>query len=153
MSGSADYLETLGAAISIRHKCKPTHRETVFVREETKEKETVWEGYVDAFDLTGHQEAKTCYAWQHIDGKGSVKIFAVLENQFIDSPKRAVQVAIFMDAQPPLRQPSKDWEHFKKQLEECKNTVREIGAKIESLNNSAQALRGIRENIQHRQNP
>jgi hypothetical protein len=131
MSRKAEYLEALKAAILIKHKCKPTHRETVFVREETEAKETVWEGYVDAFDLTGHREAKRCYAWQHTDGKGGVKIFAVLENQFIDSARRAVQAAIFMDAQPPLRHSPQDWELFKNQLEEFKKTLRGIGTKID----------------------
>jgi hypothetical protein len=125
MSRKADYIDSLEAAILIKHKCKPTHRETVFVREETAGKETVWEGDVEAFNLEGHKQAKTCYAWRHTDGKGSVKIFAVLENQFIDSAKRAVQAAIFMDAQPPLRQYSTEMEVLRKQFEELRR--RETG--------------------------
>jgi hypothetical protein len=153
MSRKAEYLEALEAAILIKHKCKPTHRETVFVREETKEKETVWEGYVDAFDLTGHKAAKRCYAWQHTDDKGGIKIFAVLENQFIDSAKRAVQAAIFMDVQPLLRRSSEEGELFKKQLEEFKKTLHGIGTKIDVLEDSARILKGARENTPPRPNP
>lgn len=144
MSRKAEYIDALEAAILIKHRCKPMHRETVFVREETEEKETVWEGYVDAFDLTGHKEAKTCYAWQHSDGKGGIKIFAVLENQVIDSARRAVQAAIFMDAQPLHRLPPKDRERFNQQLGECE---------IENSDDLVHAQRGVSENAQHGQNP
>jgi hypothetical protein len=153
MFRKAEYLEALEAAILIKHKCKPTHRETVFIREETEEKETVWEGYVDVFDLAGHKEAKKCYAWQHTDGKGGLKIFAVLESQFIDSAKRAVQAALFMDAQPPLSQHSKDWELFKQQLEEFKKALRGTEAKIEGSEASTPPLRGIREKNRPRPGP
>lgn len=87
-------------AILIQHSCKPTHRETVFVHEKTAGQETVWKGRVEIFDLQGHKEAKTCYAWHHTNDDGKVKIFAVLGNNLIDSPQRAVQAAIFMDIQP-----------------------------------------------------
>ena len=152
MSRKAEYLEALEAAILIKHKCKPTHKETVFVREETVEKETVWEGFVDAFDLTGHKEAKKCYAWQHTDSKGGIKIFTILENQFIDSARRAVQAAIFMGTQPPYRL-SEEWKLFKQQLEEFKKAIRGTGTEIEGLDDSARAPRGIRENKPRRPNP
>lgn len=114
MSRKADYIDALESVILVKHKCMPTHRETIFVRAETEDKETVWEGEVETFDLTGHKEAKRCYAWRYTDGRGGVKIFAVLENQFIDSAKRAVQAAIFMDAQPPVRKCSEEMELLKK---------------------------------------
>jgi hypothetical protein len=129
MSRKADYIDALESAILVKHKCMPTHRETIFVREETEDKETVWEGEVETFDLAGHKEAKRCFAWRYTDGNGGVKIFAVLENQFIDSAKRAVQAAIFMDAQPPVRKYSKEYskemELLKKQFEELRR--RETG--------------------------
>ena len=31
--------------------------------------ETVWQGDVEVFDLTGHPKAKRAYAWSHLDGK------------------------------------------------------------------------------------
>jgi hypothetical protein len=64
MPEKTDYLGALQVAIQLQHLCKPTHRETVFVREKL-ENETVWEGEVEVFDLEDHQEAKTCYAWQN----------------------------------------------------------------------------------------
>src|SRR5579859_6013227 len=73
-----DYLGALEAAIVVRHKCYPLHKETVYVEEKTSDGESVWEGEVEEFELTGHKKATTCYAWQHIDDKGIKKIFAIL---------------------------------------------------------------------------
>jgi hypothetical protein len=99
MPRRSDYLEALETAIFVNHKCKPTHRETAFVHVKTKDAETVWKGYVEIFDLSGHKEARTCYAWQNIECSG--KIFAILGNNFIDSAPKAVQAAIFVDKERP----------------------------------------------------
>lgn len=99
MSRKSEYLESLKAAIFINHKCKPTHRETAFVHVKTQDAQTVWSGHVEIFDLDGHHGAETCYAWQNSENAG--KIFAVLGNNFIDSPKRAVEAAIFTDQERP----------------------------------------------------
>src|SRR5579862_6541186 len=104
MPKKTDYLSALEGAIQLQHQCKPTHRETVFVKEKL-ENETVWEGNVEVFDLEGHQDAKTCYAWQHNDANGA-KVFAILKNHLIDSPQRAIQAAIFVDKQPILPPPT-----------------------------------------------
>jgi hypothetical protein len=104
MSQQSEYLESLQAAILLQHKCKPTHRETVFVHEKTRQDETVWKGHVEVFDVAGHKEAKTCYAWQNKNKNtdyGDVKIFAVLGSKVVDSPGRAVQAAIFVDKERP----------------------------------------------------
>jgi len=127
----------------ILHKCKPTHRETVPVEERTSEGEIVWRGDVEAFDLSGHEEAKTCYAWQHINSLGGAKIFAVLRNQFIDSPKRAVQAAIFVDAQPPLFKFTKEMEQLKQLLEECKNLLARITMKTGTFSTTVHEARGV----------
>ena len=100
MPRRSNYIESLEAAIQLRHKCQPTHRETVFVHEKTKADETVWQGHVEVFDIAGHKKARTCYAWQN-DKYGEVKIFAVLGSSFIDSPKKAIQAAIFVDQEQP----------------------------------------------------
>jgi hypothetical protein len=100
MSTKADYLDALEVAILTKHKCTPTHRETVFVQEKTTDGEMVWEGQVEVFDVTGHKEAQKCYAWWHTDGHGT-KIFTVLGNQVVSSAQRAIQAAIFVDVQPP----------------------------------------------------
>jgi hypothetical protein len=99
MSKKADYLDILVTAIFTKHKCTSTHRETIFVRERTVAGETVWEGDVEVFGLTGHMEAQTCYAWRHTDNRGA-KIFTVLGNHIINSAQRAIQAAIFVDVQP-----------------------------------------------------
>ena len=100
------YLKVLESAIFIKHECKATHRETVFVQETTPDNETVWTGYVEVFDLAWHETATMCYAWIHISENEPAKIFALPRNQVIDSPRRAVQAAIFSDAQPVIPPPS-----------------------------------------------
>lgn len=131
MSNKADYLMALEAAIVIKHKCRPNHIETVFVREKTTDNETVWEGPVETFNLTGHKEAKSCYAWRHADPRGPVKIFAVLENQFIDSPRKAVQSALFTDALPPVNKITRELKYIREQLEDCKNIIHRIRMKVD----------------------
>jgi hypothetical protein len=145
MSKALEHLNTLEAAILIRHKCKPTHRERVFVREKTIQNETIWCGDVEVFDLEGHNGAKTCYAWRNVDDGGKVKIFVLLANQFVDSPKRAVQAALFMDAQPPHHRFAMDIEALKHQLEECKNILKKIGLQAEDLYATVEGSREARE--------
>ena len=153
MSNDAYYLGTLEAAILIEHRCKATHKETVYVEEKTVEGDIVWEGDVETFDLTGHEEARACYAWQHVDRCGNAKIFAVLSNKFIDSPKRAVQAAIFIGAQPPIHQFSKDMELLRRHLEECKDLFHQIGMKAEDLNAAIYTAQGIHETIKQNHPP
>ena len=44
MPNKADYLGALEAAVLIQHRCKPTHKGTVFVEEKTADGEIVWQG-------------------------------------------------------------------------------------------------------------
>ena len=151
MSTGADYLETLQAAILIKHGCKPTHKDTIFVREKTNDDEIVWEGHVEVFDLTGHHEAKTCYAWQHKDSQANVKIFAVLESKLITSPVRAVQAALFAGIQPPLLPNVK---LLKTQLKESRQLLHESEIKSEDWDATIQAAKAIKENLkQNRPTP
>lgn len=147
----AGYLSKLESAILIKHQCEPLHKETVFVQEQTKDRETVWEGFVDAFDLIGHKEAKICYAWQHTGSEGNAKIFTVLGNNFITSAQKAVQAAIFADAQPIRRRES--LESLKWQLEDCKEKIRKMGIMSEDLKAAIDSTRGTRENILQKRNP
>lgn len=62
----------------------------------------MWEGEVEVFDLTGHNEAQRCYAWQHTDKDGT-RIFTVLGSHIASSAKRAIQAAIFVDVQPAAK--------------------------------------------------
>jgi hypothetical protein len=53
--------------ISQLHNCGATYVKTVSVHEVLRG-ETVWQGDVEMFDLTGHPKAKRAYAWGHLDG-------------------------------------------------------------------------------------
>lgn len=152
MSNDADHLGTLEAAILIQHQCKATHKETVFVKEKTVDGELIWQGRVDSFELIGHKEARTCYAWQHIDAWGNAKIFAVLANNFIDSPKRAVQAAIFVGSQPSIHRFSKELELLKQHLAECRRLSFRMRIKAEDLAAATQTWQGIREAVNRKRN-
>lgn len=136
-----DYLDKLRAAILIEHRSTSTHQGTRFVQETTSTGDTVWEGDVEVFSLSSHGESKTCYAWQYTDDNGKLKIFAVQESQVIDSPSRAVQAALFMDAQPPLATLSKNFEIVNQLLTECKNRIRKIAKTVENLDATIQNVR------------
>jgi hypothetical protein len=57
--------------------------------------ETIWEGVVHVFDLSGHPVASTAYAWSSpIEGSGKRRFFAVLHQGPIKSPADAVRAAI-----------------------------------------------------------
>ena len=57
--------------------------------------ETVWEGVVHVFKLTGHPKATQAYAWSSpIDGSDKRRFFAVLHVPPITSPVDAVRAAI-----------------------------------------------------------
>jgi hypothetical protein len=79
-------------AIRATHGCESLHVESVPVKE-VFEDQTIWEGTVEVFDLTGHLQAKRAYAWSYRDGNQN-KTFAVLEIPPVDSPGSAVKVAL-----------------------------------------------------------
>ncbi len=76
------------------HAIKETHgaKAQFLYREQVVEEfegETVWEGEVLVFILSGHPSATICYAWE-VDGR----VTAVLGEPPIDSPLAAVRAAI-----------------------------------------------------------
>jgi hypothetical protein len=152
MISKTNYTSTLESAIRIRHKCSPTHSQTVFVRAETHDEEILWEGLVEIFELAEHKKAKICYAWRHTEPNGKSKIIAVLGNSFIDSPQKAVEAAVFTDAQPPVRRFSDDMKSLAKQIQECKELIQKMGMKSEELSASIDATRQSRES-RWRKNP
>jgi hypothetical protein len=93
-----DYLARLKLAVEHLHKCGAVHSETVPVHEVFRE-ETVWEGDIEVFDLTGHPKAKRAYAWSHPTGKDDKdeRFVAVLEIPPVVSPETAVRVSIVSD--------------------------------------------------------
>ncbi|MGD0614944.1 MAG: hypothetical protein ABSA69_05815 [Verrucomicrobiota bacterium] len=98
MENKQDYLARLKLAVEHLHKCGAVHSETVPVHEVFRE-ETVWEGDIEVFDLTGHPKAKRAYAWSHPTGKDDKdeRFVAVLEIPPVVSPETAVRVSIVSD--------------------------------------------------------
>jgi hypothetical protein len=86
--------KALQRAILDLHGCKATWVKSVPVKE-VFEGETVWEGVVQVFDLIDYPKAKRCYAWSHsLEGSKKRRFFAVLHQGVVDSPEKAVKVAI-----------------------------------------------------------
>jgi hypothetical protein len=152
MARQGEYVGELQAAIQLKYQCTPTHRQTVFVHEKTKKNETVWSGYVEVFDLTGHPEAQTCYAWRHIEAHG-VRIFTLLGNQIINSAQRAIQAAIFVDAQPLACKYEKDLELLYQRIWETKKNLYDAEIRTEDLEALIQAAIQVKENIRQRRKP
>lgn len=81
-------------AVEHMHGGTATLAQTVPVKE-TFEGQTVWEGVVQVFDLTGHPTATRAYAWSSpIEGSIKRRFFAVLHTDRINSPAEAVRAAI-----------------------------------------------------------
>jgi hypothetical protein len=93
-----DYIARLQVAIQELHKCGAVHRETVPVHEIFRG-QTVWQGQVEIFDLTGHPKAKRAYAWSHREGKDDQgeRFVTVLEIPPVVSPETAVKASIMAD--------------------------------------------------------
>ena len=72
------YLKELQDVIWNLHGVASRHVESVPVME-TFQGQTVWEGVVEVFELTGHPKASRAYAWSHDTGD-------------LDEPKRYVTV-------------------------------------------------------------
>ena len=56
------HIEELQDVIRRLHGVESTHRQSVPVKE-VFNGETVWEGIVEVFDLTGHPKANRIYTW------------------------------------------------------------------------------------------
>jgi hypothetical protein len=82
-----------------KRNCSATWRGTVPIHEVFLG-QTVWQGDVEVFDLTGHPKAKRAYARGHLDGAKDerTRFVAVLEIPPVDSAQKAVQVQIVKDA-------------------------------------------------------
>jgi hypothetical protein len=65
---------------------------------ETFQEETVWQGIVHMFELTGHSTATLCYAWSSpVEGSDKQRFFAVLHIPPITSPQDAVRAEIVQE--------------------------------------------------------
>lgn len=56
--------------------------------------QTVWDGTVAVFDLTGHPKAPRAYAWSYKLPDGERRFFAVLHIPPVTGPREAVRAAI-----------------------------------------------------------
>jgi hypothetical protein len=95
IANNREYLDRLQVAIQELHKCGAIWRESVPVHEVFRG-QTVWQGEVEVFDLTGHPKAKRCYAWSHPEGPDDrgERFVTVLEIPPVKDPRSAVQVAV-----------------------------------------------------------
>ena len=93
-----DYIEELQAAILKLHGCTARYLETVPVSEMFRG-ETVWEGDVEVFEISGHLKAKRAYAWGHVAGESDQgrRYVTVLELPPVDSPQTAVRAGIMQE--------------------------------------------------------
>lgn len=90
-------LEALKEAIRNMHGAEPTWIESAPVHE-TFQGETVWQGEVQVYELTGHAQAKRCYAWSHATEGTKRRFYAVLELGPVKDAATAVRASIVADA-------------------------------------------------------
>lgn len=84
-------------AVESLHSCSAAYRESIQVSEKHEE-ETAWEGVVHVFNVAGHPQADTCYAWSSaVEGSKKLRFYAVLKIPPVDSPEAAVRAAIVAD--------------------------------------------------------
>ena len=90
--GVSDRVECIRQAVEAMHKCRATYQ-CSFPVTEMFETTKVWGGFVDSFALSGHPQAKRCYAWSYVDDD-QPQYVAVLELPPVNSAKSAVTAAI-----------------------------------------------------------
>jgi hypothetical protein len=80
------------------HKAEAKHVQSVPVTE-TFRGETVWDGVVEVFDLSGHPKANRIYAWSYDtdDPKQPKRYVTVLHIPPVVSPQTAVQAVILQE--------------------------------------------------------
>jgi hypothetical protein len=92
------YQQELASVIHLLHGGHATHRESVPVKE-IWEGKTIWDGTVEVFDLSGHPQANTAYAWAHDtdDPNNPKRRVAVLHVPPVVSPITAVRAALLQE--------------------------------------------------------
>ena len=83
----------MSSPTTVRDLVESTHLRSEPVRE-TFQGETVWEGVVEVFALTGHPTAQLAYAWAHETNGGGRRYVAVLGVPPINSAQDAVKAAV-----------------------------------------------------------
>ena len=85
-------------AIRHLHGCEATHVETVAVHERAPNGETIWQGGVEAFALSGHPKASKAYAWSEATTGTKRRFFAVLGIGPVTGAAEAVRASILAAA-------------------------------------------------------
>ena len=98
-SHNRTYLDRLKLTVEHLHDCTATFIESVPIHEVFRG-QTVWQGRVEVFTLSGHPKAKKAYAWSHLDGPNDEgeRIVTVLEIPPVESPITAVRASIVADS-------------------------------------------------------
>jgi len=91
-------IEKLRAIIRTIHDAEASHVLSVPVTE-TLNGQTVWDGVVEVFDLSGHPKANRIYAWSHDtdDPANPKRYVTVLHIPPVISPQTAVKAAIVQE--------------------------------------------------------
>ena len=92
------HIQELGDVIHRLHGAKAKHMESVPIKEMFRG-QTVWDGIVEVFQLTGHPETDRAYAWMHDteDPTHPKRHVTVLHIPPVISPRSAVQAAIIQE--------------------------------------------------------
>jgi len=88
-----EYIERLQTVIRKLHKCDAEHLGSESVKEVFRG-QTVWDGTVEVFTVTGHPRAKRAYAWSQNQGTPQEQFTAVLELPPVKSAVDAVRASI-----------------------------------------------------------
>lgn len=105
MKLTPDEIAEFQEAIRNMHGCDSKYVESVEVHEKMPEStplagQTVWQGTVHVFKVTGHPKAKRCYAWRFFnEDSRKWRYVAVLHDAGIVSPVTAVQAYIVTEYQ------------------------------------------------------
>jgi len=93
-----NYIEELRDVIRRLHGVEATHLESVPVKE-TFQGKTVWNGFVEVFEIRGHPKAQKVYARAHDadDPKQPRRHVTVLHIAPVTSPLLAVRAAIVQE--------------------------------------------------------
>ena len=93
----SDYIGELIAVFTKLHNCDAEYVETVPVIDQFQG-ESIFQGDVEVFDLTGYPKASRGYGWGYSTSEaGGRRYFTVLELPPVNSPQTAVQAAIMSE--------------------------------------------------------
>jgi hypothetical protein len=92
------HITELRDVINRLHKANAKHVQSVPVTE-TFQGDTVWDGIVEVFDLSGHPESNRIYAWAHETGDPNQpkRYVTVLHIPPVISPETAVRAAVVQE--------------------------------------------------------